>query len=519
MNANLGASAVFLRAILQAGLGALIVLPWLNPGTNQASSQIVSWLVCAGVICLLLLSVKLSPERWSCSKSLVKISIVASVIASSFNAGIAILQYLNATPSWWFINASLGGAAYGNLRQPNLLATLMNLGTICMVGGMLCRHFAYSRYVRLALIFTAALVVFCLQLSNAMTASRTGLLQLVLLCLITWLLARQGSPSFHGYALGLTGALIFYGASLALLHLLAHFAGIEGVAISSRFSDPNAFSRIALWSNVMELIAQKPMSGHGWGSLAYAHYSTEFTGDRFMEMLDNAHNLPLHLAVELGLPVALAFCGLVIWGIAKAKPWRESRPERLMAWGILGVIGIHSMLEYPLWYGPFFLTAMLCVTILLQDTLQFFIQKWSIAGIKYARYAIRLIAISLLCFTAFAAFDYHRVSQIYLQPEERSSWYADDALGAAQKSVLFQSHAKFAELVITPLSRATAPRVLELSSELIHWSPEPRVIEKLIESSVMMGLDDLAAFHLKRYRVAYPQAHAQWAARAGLQPS
>ena len=74
--------------------------------------------------------------------------------------------------------------------------------------------------------------------------------------------------------------------------------------------------------------------------------------------------------------------------------------------------------------------------------------------------------------------------------------------------MLFQPQAKFAELQITPLSKETAPRILQLSSELIKWSPEPRIIEKLIESAVMMGLDEFAAFHLKRYKAAYPAAHA-----------
>ena len=77
-----------------------------------------------------------------------------------------------------------------------------------------------------------------------------------------------------------------------------------------------------------------------------------------MEMLDNAHNLPLHFAVELGIPFALAFCVLVVWAIWRGKPWAERRWDRQMAWGILFVIGIHAMVEYPLWYGPFFMATL-----------------------------------------------------------------------------------------------------------------------------------------------------------------
>jgi len=36
------------------------------------------------------------------------------------------------------------------------------------------------------------------------------------------------------------------------------------------------------------------------------------------------------------------------------------------------------------------------------------------------------------------------------------------------------------------------------------------VIEKRIESALMLGHDDEAAYHLRRYRIAYPKDHARW---------
>lgn len=507
----------------KAGVLLIIaIVPWIYSSNSVMSSQSIGWLI-SMVTALSVLWVLQS--KLDCNEGIVigrQSSAVCSIslawlFAALANAIVGLLQLTNQVSEVNSVIAySFAFEVIGQIRQRNQLSSLLVIGVVALALMPGWTNSASTGVNRWVIAGFKCVCLSLLMLCLAATGSRTGALQMLCGVSAAVCLRERLSAAVLRWV-GVAAAL--YVLCVLTMPWIASCIGSSQTGVLGRTLSPDSFSRLVLWSNVMELIAQKPMTGHGWGSLAYAHYSTEFSGTRFMEMLDNAHNLPLHLAVELGLPVALAFCGLVIWGIAKAKPWRESRPERLMAWGILGVIGIHSMLEYPLWYGPFFLTAMLCVTILLQDRLQFFIEKWSIACIKYARYAIKLIAISLLCFTAFAAFDYHRVSQIYLQPEERSSWYADDALGAAQKSVLFPSHAKFAELVITPLSRASAPRVLELSSELIHWSPEPRVIEKLIESSVMMGLDDLAAFHLKRYRVAYPQAHAQWAARAGLQPS
>ena len=50
-----------------------------------------------------------------------------------------------------------------------------------------------------------------------------------------------------------------------------------------------------------------------------------------------------------------------------------------------------------------------------------------------------------------------------------------------------------------------------MALELLHYSPEPRVIEQLIESAVMLGQDDGALFYLVRYRAAFPKEHARWA--------
>jgi hypothetical protein len=39
------------------------------------------------------------------------------------------------------------------------------------------------------------------------------------------------------------------------------------------------------------------------------------------------------------------------------------------------------------------------------------------------------------------------------------------------------------------------------------------VVEKLIASAQALGRDDEVAFHVRRYRIAYPADHAHWLAR------
>ncbi len=477
---------------------ALLALPWLIGAVPGPVAALGAWV--AGLLVLAGLLMLQSLKAWPLSL----------LFATGLSCGLAWLQYLGwgAAFSPWLAQAG-AGEMLANLRQRNQFASLMALGLLAALALLAQRDKATPK-AKLGIVISCIFVAL-LGLGNALSGSRTGLLQ--------WL-AVLGLALFWRRSLGvgwrwLLGAgALGYALGVLLAPLLADFLGHGNAGLLGRVDDSNAFSRLALWSNVLELIAREPLLGHGWRSLAYAHYSSAFEGARFMELLDNAHNLPLHLAVELGLPVAFGFCGLVGWLVWVAKPWAQTRSDRQLAWGVLLVIGIHSMLEYPLWYGPFFMTALICVAVLCSDLWR----NGQLARTSSARRAIVLgvrgLGIVLLAATAFVAFDYHRVSQIYLAAEERSSAYAADPLAAAKRSVLFQSQAKFAELQITVLSQATAPRVLELSAQLVRWSPEPRIIEKLIESSTMLGLDDLAAFHLQRYRVAYPAAYAAWRKRA-----
>jgi len=52
-----------------------------------------------------------------------------------------------------------------------------------------------------------------------------------------------------------------------------------------------------------------------------------------------------------------------------------------------------------------------------------------------------------------------------------------------------------------------------LAARLVHYSPEPRVIEALIDSATLLGLRDEAALNARRYRAAYPQEYDRWRGR------
>jgi len=491
-------------------LGALLVLPWLSPYTSGPTPNAWPWLISA--CCAVLL--------WLFWRGLnVRLIATAWVLAATVSAVIGLVQYFGLAPalSPW-ISQTQAGEAFANLRQRNQFATLTSIGLVALIA-LLARQAPGPRVPGWAYAAMALLA-----LGNAASSSRTGLLQWVLILALTagWALpALRGQRRLAVFALQ---ALLAYGlAVLALPWLLGVATGLSSGGLFGRLVEtPGCGSRLVLWSNVLTLIGQKPWLGWGWGELDYAHFITLYPGPRFCEILDNAHNLPLQLAVELGLPAASAICSGLAWIVWRAKPWRETTPMRQMAWGVLAVILLHSLLEYPLWYGPFQIAVALCAGLLWASSSAVVPGAGEASAPDFpqevkktkavTQYLQMPVAIILIAFLAAAGIDYHRVSQIYLPPAQRTAAYRDDTLNKIQGAWLFRNQARFALLNVTPLTGDNAQWTFDTATALLHYSPEARVVEKLIESATMLGRDEEALQYLARYRAAFPEDHARWAA-------
>ncbi|MNX33904.1 O-Antigen ligase [compost metagenome] len=435
---------------------------------------------------------------------------VGLLVAGLLTAVLGLLQYYGWAEFLGHLTTSPSeGRAWGNLRQRNQFATLINLALVAALWLYASRR---SRRADWALGVVAVLLVAAV----AASVSRTGLLQLLLIASIAAVMAwrerrgSQGGAQSERFGLPapwvLFGAIPLYFAFHWLLPYLASAgAAVSGTGMLHRLQPAvvTTDSRVVLWQNVLTLIAQRPLTGWGWGELSFAHFATLYNGPRFPVILDNAHNLPLHLAVELGIPAALLICGGFLWMVGAAKPWRERDPLRLMAWGLLGVILVHSLLEYPLWYGPFQLVFGLCLGILWPASPK----RPEANGRKLAAFAAAAAWVALI---GYAAWDYTRISQIYLPREARMPAYRDDTLAKLQGSWLFSRQVDFAEVTLTAVTPANAAHMHELAGRVLHFSPEPRVIVKLIESAELLGRDAEAHAWAERFRVAFPAAFARW---------
>jgi O-antigen ligase len=476
---------------------ACALVPWLNPFAPGPSTAIAPYLV--SLACAALLWAALAGPSWTAGHARAALAASAWTTAAAVSCLIALWQYFGAADalSPW-VNVTAAGEAYANLRQRNQFASLAAIG---LAGLLWWDGQGARRAVTWPLMGLVAI-------GSAASTSRTGLLQLIAVIALQVVWADAGRA--RRLKACLFAATIYLAAALLLPRLLEATRGVIAPDLWGRFvTSEGCASRTVLWGNVAHLISERPWLGWGWGHLDYAHYITLYPGMRFCDILDNAHNLPLHLAVEFGVPVAAAVLATLGFLVLRARPWRESDPARRLAWTVLVVIGLHSLLEYPLWYGPFEIAAAFCVWLLVARREPAHAREPAPAPAPWHYVTAGIV----LAATAYAGWDYYRIGQIYRPYEARNPAYREDTLDKVRGSWLFRDQVRFAELTLTELTRGNAAWTYATALDLLRYSPEPRVIEKLIESATMLGREQEAVAHLARYRAAFEKDYQRWRAR------
>ncbi len=436
--------------------------------------------------------------------------VIALLFAAVFNSIVAIFQYMNWTGYFPILmNAAPPGEAFGNLRQRNQLATLTCMGIAALVWGLWGLGQQDKEPVPVAGLRVKKVVSWLLMTlligACVVTQSRTGMIGVAVLAVLT-LCWRRHLPRY-GVALGLAAPVLYVVLSLVLPYLAFWITGKMGASIWVRLeaiAGPLGQDRWYLYRNVLDLIALNPWTGLGWRELMYGHYIGE-SAHRFNQILDNAHNLPLHLAVELGIPAAVVLTLVPLVFFWKAKPWVESQPVRQMAWAILAVVFLHSMVEYPLWSGPFALCLGVCLGILWPGGQASPLATWVQQSLKLGRTVVVGVCFLGLAWTWSG---YYRLVQMFTYPV--SEWPGDMRAGkwdyATDWPYTYQM--EFYKYLTTPLTAENAKERYAIGERLMHYSPEARVITQHINAAYLAGVDKPTLDTLLvRFKRAYPKEY------------
>jgi O-antigen ligase len=383
------------------------------------------------------------------------------VVAGVLNAGLGIVQVF--APGWadgvWVARSGLVGRAVGNMRQPNHLSSLLLWSAIAIVPllelGRLRRGLGAGLFV---------LMCFAVVL----TASRTGVIGVALLALWGLLDRRLSGPTRVLLLLSpLFYALAWLGLS-AWAEASRHAFGGETRLAEADLSG----SRFGIWANTLDLIRQQPWTGVGFGEFNLAWTLTPFPG-RPVAFFDHTHNLPLQLAVELGLPLAAAVLALLVaalwraWRLAQREADAATSVAQRSAWMMLLLIALHSQLEYPLWYAYF----------LLPTAWLFGYGLGRPAEVSASTPGTRVLFVGGVLLTigsVLALADYARVVRIFAPPRDGST--LEQRIADGERSWFFAHHAAYAAATVDegiaaddPAFRL-APHYLMDTRLMIAWS-------------------------------------------------
>jgi O-antigen ligase len=413
-------------AILGAGLAVLLLAQGLSPARRLLAAEALCW---------------------------------GLLVAGGFSIAISLVQVF--APGWAdgsvIARSGIAGRAVSNLRQPNHLASLMMWAAVAAV------FITERRGWRVAL----APMLFACVFTVVLSASRTGFIGVGMLA-VWGIVDRRLSRHAR---LTLLATPLMLGVSWWLMALWSAEGGHAFGAASRLSEGAGSPTRLAILRDAWGLILANPWLGVGWGEFNFAWSLTPFP-NRPIAFFDHTHNLPAQLAVELGLPWAGAVLALLAWAVGKAGwgAWRATGEEALLrraALMIVLTIGLHSLLEYPLWYAYFLLPACFALGLALPAPAPASARPasgrpWQVMGAL------------LIAGSAFAVWDYQRVVVIYAPSDDAKP--LNQRIADGQRSVFFSHQADYAAATSFPpgklalaATRRTAFSLVD-ARLLMHWS-------------------------------------------------
>lgn len=269
------------------------------------------------------------------------------LLGAELNAVVGILQHYR----WdtWFnavVAEKTSSAIYGNIAQPNHFAHYITLGLISL-GLLLAR-----RILRAASVLLLTLpLLFVLVLSG----SRSAGLYLITIAVLAYLWQRKNRVDkvlLH-YAL-----LLLLG--FALMHWVVQLPWLAGASgsvttVQRLLGEVGSGGiRLYLWRESWHIFSEFPLLGAGFGQFAWQHFLLlpQLQSSQINGLYNNAHNIVMQFAAEMG-----AMGLLILFGTLFAWLGQVMRVQLTIYhwWGYaaLSVMGIHTLLEYPLWYAYF----------------------------------------------------------------------------------------------------------------------------------------------------------------------
>ncbi len=408
-------------------LPIIVVLTGLVEGSDQPIAWLFRQIYLLGGIFFLFTLFQFQPTQQSIERILLYV-----VFSALLNAILATFQILNpAALEGWFVTAR--NYPIGVFQQVNVVASYLATGLIIAIYLISQPSFqARSWVLKVLLVVSTGMAAFIIIIIGSRVGLISGVIGLLLIILSRWKqLKRQ--PIIMSLVLLAIAAGTFQGKT-----------GFE--RISERTAEvavgASASARVNMYRIAAELVAEKPVFGHGigsflrvWGQQA-GDYHQRFPHAVLPAYITHPHNELVYWLIEGGV---VAFSGiLLILAVVLLALWHCGLHRTGTYLALLLPIGLHSLVELPFYISSlhWFLWVFLIFIVLRHRT-----KKKSFTLSRSATRLIPMLALILslgggyfLLHTARAQADI----MAFLQPKQGGGPY----LEIARTNLYFKSRAE-----------------------------------------------------------------------------
>ena len=428
----------------------------------------------------------------------------ALLVGALICSAIGLLQHFGIqSPLDHLINRKVSGAVIANLGQPNHLANYLALGLASLL------YLVASGRIP---VWIAVLCGMLLLQVLALTGSRASWLYLGAFLGLAWFWQRRSQDAVTTrwiFALAVSMLPIF-----ALAQWLAHLPMMQGVSGSVTpaerlFDVANGLQiRLSLLREALQILLENPWLGAGFGQFSWQHFQIASAtaldpaaglkpGILAGSVFNHSHNLVTQIGAEFGLAgLLLLFVGAAqwLWGCVR-------RPATLAGWwvaAVLAVIGLHSLLEYPLWYAYFLGMAALLIGAV--DTHPIHLK---LSAFMRGAFGLMLVLAGLAGAGLWNA--YTQLESLLLPRQVKMSVpEMDQILQQVRKESLLTPYSDFAYALSIARNQDLIAEKLELNAQVMHFAPTQFLVYQQALLLGLQGDEPAAQLMLKRALLVYP---------------
>ncbi len=413
----------------------------------------------------------------------------AMLLGGYISFSIVVVQILGWT-DFEFILPHIKGGFAANIAQVNHAATYFALALVSASYLLLSERINTASWITASLLFIVALVL---------TGQRMATLYVLLIAFAGWLIAARGELRLRkGYWL-----LILIPFYLLLNWFLPMLMGDNIHSPIQRLVETadRESTRLLLLQQAWQIFTENPLLGAGWGQFGWQNFQLTEAYPGLSGYADNAHNIVFQLMAETGVIGSAVFIIIVaLWLFAQRKT--ALSPERWWILASLAVLGIHSLLEYPLWYAYFLGIAAL------------------LAGMGEQRAITANLKTGPLIAAAVLIFSTATITSTIRQYHELEGWYTDgrrgDIKGQEAVSLLYELaqrrdqslFAPYFDVIIIralPNSEEVVKDKLAMNTQLMRYLPGETEVFSQVDLLLKSGQTEAASEQLAKAIRHYPE--------------